>query len=191
MAGLATVSVETEILSVIRSLTDPSSMPNSVIVSIGAASTPFSIIRNGIIAFTYTVPTGGSAINRAIASDFGFSLSQAEEYKKTYGVSQSVRDAKIGQTTQLVLMSIVNEIKKAMAFYQQKFAEEESIRQMVLSGGTANLPGIDVFFTQSVGIETVIANPWRVIVGQELPAQLQEAAPEYTIAVGLAMREDE
>lgn len=196
LAGLSIVSIETEILSTIRPLifTPPQSgasntpFPTSIVVNIGAASTPFAILKDETIVFTYSVPTGGLAINRAIAADFGFSLSQAEEYKKTYGVAKTPTGGRIGQTTTLVLASIMNEIKKAIAFYTEKHKGEDLVRQIVLSGGTAKLPGIDAFFAQQVGIETVIANPWKVIVNQEVPAELQEAAPEYTIAVGLALK---
>jgi type IV pilus assembly protein PilM len=131
---------------------------------------------------------GGSAINRAIATDFGLTLQQAEEYKKVYGVSGKSLGGKIGQATEPILNSILMEVKKSLAFYSQKYKDEGPIRQILLSGGTAKLPGIDLFFANNSGIETAIANPWKVLSSQTIPKEVLDNASDYTIAVGLAMR---
>ena len=81
-AGFTISSMETEILSAIRSLVSGESFPTSLIINIGAVSTSFAIIRKGIMVFTYSMSVGGAAINRAIAADLGLTSSQAEEYKK-------------------------------------------------------------------------------------------------------------
>lgn len=188
MAGLTVAAIETEILSAIRALILPN-FPNTLIVHIGALSTSIAIVKDGILASAYAISAGGTAISRAIAADFGFSLSQAEEYKKTYGISSESVGAKIGQSTAPVLMTIVTEIKKALAFYNEKYKGESAVQQVLLSGGSAKLPGIDVFFAQSTGIETAIANPLHVLASQELPKDIVDNAPEYTIAIGLAMRD--
>lgn len=196
MAGLSLNAVETEILAAVRALsfTNMSNAtketPNTLIINIGALSTSMVIIKNGLIVFTYSVPTGGAAINRAIASDFGFTVAQAEEYKKVYGVSDKNLEGKIGKASKPILLSIMGELKKALAYYNEKY-KDSPIRQILLSGGSARLPGLDLLFAQNSGIETVIANPWKVISNQSLPKEIIENAANYTIAVGLAMREYE
>lgn len=196
MAGLSISSLETEVLSVVRALVPRvkqgnSSFPNSLIVHLGAVSTSLAIVRSGTIVFTYSISTGGSSINRAIAADFGFSASQAEEYKKAYGVSQDSLDGKIGKAATPILMSIITEIKKALAFYSEKYKNDFPIAQILLSGGTAKLPGIDLFFAKNLGIESAIANPWLVLSNQQVPKDILENAPDYTIAVGLAQKDYE
>ncbi|MCL5433253.1 MAG: type IV pilus assembly protein PilM [Patescibacteria group bacterium] len=201
MAGLTISCLESEILSAVRSLvvnpaTDPDKakianekiFPNTLIIHIGALSTSLAIINNGTIAFTYLIPTGGAAINRAIATDFGFSESQAEEYKKVYGVSTESLGGKIGKATMPILMTIVTEVKKAVAFYNEKYKSNSPIQQILLSGGTAKLPGVTTFFTQNCGIETAIANPWNILSSQQVPKEIIDNASDYTIAVGLAIR---
>ncbi len=197
MAGLTITTVETEILSAVRALNylpGNSKAVNTLtmlIIHIGAVSTALAIVKEGVIVFAYSIPTGGQAINRSIASDFGFTLSQAEEYKKVYGVSQKSLNGKIGKATTPILQSIAAEVKKAISFFNEKYKESNPIQQIVLSGGTAKLPDIELFFAQSCGIETVIANPWKVLADQTIPKEILENAPDYTIAVGLAMREYE
>ncbi len=188
MAGLSIATIETEIISTLRSLSEGSNFPNSVVVNIGAMSTALAVVKEGTMIFAYSVTTGGIAINRAIAVDFGFTLSQAEEYKKVYGVSSKTLGGKIGQSTIPILLSIVNEVKKALAFYNEKYKGDAPIQQILLAGGSAKLPGIDLFFAQSCGIETAIANPWHVLSNQEVPKELLDDASDYAVAIGLAMR---
>lgn len=189
MAGLEINSLETEILATIRSLVTDENFPTSLIVNIGAISTSFAIIRNGIMVFTYSMSLGGVAINRAIATDFGLTQQQAEEYKRVYGVSGKTLGGKIGKATEPILNSILTEIKKSIAFYSQKYKEDAPIRQILLSGGTAKLPGIELFFVNNSGIETAIANPWKILSSQKVPKAILDNASDYTIAVGLAMKD--
>ncbi|MDO8620796.1 MAG: type IV pilus assembly protein PilM [Candidatus Levybacteria bacterium] len=193
MAGLNIVSIETEILSAIRALVPFKANvnivpPTTVIISIGAVSTSLAIIKEGILVFTYSIPIGGIAINRAIESDFGLTLPQAEEYKKTYGFSKEGVGGKIGKSIEPILTSIAAEVKKSLAFYAQKYNNQSPIQQILLSGGTAKLPGIDLFFAQDTGIETAIGNPWKVLTSQEVPKDIIDQASDYSVAVGLAMK---
>ncbi len=194
MSGLSIVSIETEILATARSLIYPinpdqnQKLPTTLIISIGAVSTSLVIIKNGLLVFTYTIPLGGSAISRAIASDFGFTLDQAEEYKKVYGISKQNFEGKIGKASEPVLTSILTEVRKSLAFYKDNHGEDSTIQQVILSGGSAKLPGLDLFFAENLGIETVVANPWKALVSQQMPKDILDNSPDYSIAVGLAMR---
>lgn len=193
MAGLNVVSIETEILSVIRALVTQKkgtvgNFPPTIVINIGASSTALAIVKNGGLIFTYYIPVGGIAISRAIEVDLGLTLQQAEEYKKAYGVSKEGQSEKISKAIESILASILSEAKKALAFYSQKYKDDAPIQQILLSGGTARLPGIDLFFAENCGIETAIANPWKILVNKELSKEMITRASDYTIAVGLAMR---
>jgi type IV pilus assembly protein PilM len=191
MAGFQVNAMETEILATIRSLVLDESFPTSLVVNIGAISTSFAIVRAGAMVFTYSMSFGGAAINRAIATDFGLTPQQAEEYKRVYGISGKSLGGKIGQATEPILNSILGEIKKSISFYSQKYKDDSPIRQIILSGGTAKLPGIEMFFASNSGIETAIANPWKVLASQQMPKEILDNASDYAIAVGLAMKDYE
>ena len=188
MAGLSINSIETETLAIVRALA-PNNLPPTIIVSIGAINTSLAIIKDGILVLTYSIQTGGNAITRSIEVDFGLTPSQGEEYKKTYGFSKVGAGQKVGKSTEPILSSILLEIKKALAFYSQKYKDDAIIQQILLSGGTAKLPGIDLFFAENLGIETVVANPWKILANQQVPLEIQNGTADYTIALGLAMRD--
>ncbi|MDE2025013.1 MAG: type IV pilus assembly protein PilM [Patescibacteria group bacterium] len=190
LAGISIASLETEILSIIRSVIIGDQHPPTLVANIGAMNTSLAIVRNNMVAFTYSIATGGIALSRSIAADFGFSFQQAEEYKKAYGLVEGELGGKIGKATAPVLASILTEVRKAFAFYNEKFPTDP-VQQIILSGGTAKLPGLNTFFANNSGIETVVANPWKVLNSQEVPEEILNDAPEYALAVGLAMREYE
>jgi type IV pilus assembly protein PilM len=187
LSGININSLETEMLSLIRATVTTPDFPNSLLVNIGSLGTSIAIIQRGVLVFLYAIPLGGVAINRSIATEFEFTTIQAEEYKKAYGMDEKNFGGKIKVAIEPILLSMITEIKKALSFYIDKYKEEHPIKQIILSGGTARLPGIVQIFVQQTGIETVIANPWKALAIQNVPADLIEAGPEYTITVGLAI----
>jgi len=191
LAGLTIVSIETEILAIFRSLLSTKDTPTSLIANIGALSTTLGIMQNGMLVFNYSVPLGGIALTRAIASDFGMQADQAEEYKRVYGLSDKNFGGKVGKAIEPILISLLTEVKKAMTFYSEKYKNESPISQILLTGGSASLPGLAVYFAQNLGIESVLANPWKMLNIQKVPQQMESAGPEYSVAIGLALKEHE
>ena len=196
MAKLNVVAVETELLSILRVLTYQKNagvlFPPTIVLSIGSISTALALIKDGIVILIYSIPVGGMAIDRALQADLGLSYMQAEEYKKAYGVAKGEQYEKVGKTVALILSSVLTELKKVFAFYSQQYKEDVPIQQILLSGGTAKLPGIDMFFAENTGIETVIANPWKTILaeGGTINQDAKDNASDYIVAIGLAMRKD-
>lgn len=158
-----------------------------MIVSIGVKTTDLAILRDGVLTFTRSISAGGEALTRSIAQKFGFEFTQAEEYKKAYGVEADKVEGKILASVKPILDTIIGEIKRAVAFYQQKY-RDESIGTLLLNGGTARLPGMVVHLTEQVGIETQLANPWVGITKDVRFNVLDGEGPSFGIAVGLALR---
>ncbi len=193
MAGFTISAMETEIISTVRALsafTPLNSVTPSIIINIGAISTSLAIVVGNNLIFTYSLPIGGAAINRAISADFGLSSLQAEEYKKTYGIAKGPLGARIGKATEPILSSILSEVKKAIIYYSQKY-KDSRVEQIIISGETAKLPGIDAYFANGCRIGTTIANPWKFLSSSNIPKEILDKAPDYSIAVGLALRDYE
>lgn len=189
MAGLESVFMETEIIASSRALLEVLKPTSAIIIDIGASITNLGVFQGGILVVTYSIPTGGMALTRTIAQEFGFEIPQAEEYKKTYGLTEGVLEGKIAAAIKPVLNVILTEVKKAISFYQAKNFQDRQPRRIILSGGSAKLPELAVFFTQELGIEAEIANPWGKIKADEnlFKSQL-ENLPLYSVATGLALR---
>lgn len=190
LTGLSIVAIETELLAAARSLVSMQVSPTSLIIHVGSVSTALAIVQQGgNVVFTYNVSTGALAINRAIASDFGLTIAQAEEYKRTYGIAKDIFGKEVGKATYPILFAIAEEVKKVISYYATKTNQEDRVMQVILSGGTAKLPGLDVFFAEHCGIETLVGNPWKVLASQEIRRDVLQDAPEYAVAVGLNLKD--
>lgn len=188
LAELSAEAAETEIIATTRALTR--SVPNIhsvMIVSMGTQTTDIVIVRNGILTFTRSLSAGGDAITRALAQSLDFNLTQAEEYKRTYGVQPDKLEGKIAAAAKPITDTIVNELRRALVFYQEKY-KEDHVQLVLLSGGTARLPGMVVYLAQSLGVEVQLANPWVGVVRAPRFNVLTTEGPNFCVAVGLALR---
>jgi len=187
-ADLNVVGAETELLSLSRSLAPADK--TVVLVDFGALSTDIAIVKRGQLFFSRSVPTGGEAFTRAVAQSIGVSPEQAEEYKRTYGLSQGQLEGKIGQSLVPIIKVTVEEIKKAIHYYQLEI-RGEAPSCIILSGGTSSLPGIGTTLTQMLNLEVEVGNPFKNITIESSAAKnITQFAPLYAVAAGLAMRED-
>ena len=185
-AKLSVVGVETEMLSVVRSLAPMNQ--TALLIDFGARSTDLAIAKNGNLAFSRSIPTAGEAFTRAIAQSLGVAPAQAEEYKRTYGLSASQLEGKVGAAVDPIFRVVAEEIKKAIHFYQTE-EKGEVPTSLILSGGTAGMPEATVRLTKILGMEVVIGNPFaKLSVDAKTSQSLAPYAPLYSIAVGLAMR---
>ncbi len=193
-AGLVPIAFETELVAIVRSLsrrTDGEG-PTTLMMSIGASTTDLTIVDGGVIRFTRSIGTGGTALSRAISQELGFDLAQAEEYKKAYGLKEDQLEGKVMQTIKPVFDVIVNEVERVILSFQTH-NPSSVVKRVILTGGTAQLPGAEIYLAESLGVEVQIGDPW---VGIEIPRSRQDEVkrPEnrlqFAIAIGLAMKGD-
>lgn len=187
LATLNPQAIESEIISVHRALFPIlNTQTNNIIIHIGSSTTSIAVIKNGLINMAFSIGVGGLAITRAISVDLGIDLSQAENFKKVYGLSNDAFEGKIGKALTPILDSITGDLKKAMLLFKEK--NSSIINQVVLSGGTALLPGIDVYFTNALSTQVAISNVWKVYGISNVPEQVMLDAPSYNVVIGLALR---
>jgi len=186
LAEITATAAETEIIATARALVR--SLPNVksiLVVSMGAQTTDVGILRGGILAFTRSIPAAGDAITRAIGQGLDFSSPQAEEYKRTYGLQTDKLDGKIVLAAKPIMDSVVGELRRALAYYQEKF--KEPIQSVVLSGGTVRIPGMVTYLAQELGVEVLLGNPWAGITRDARFNVLTSEGPNFCVAVGLAL----
>ncbi|HVZ11776.1 MAG TPA: type IV pilus assembly protein PilM [Patescibacteria group bacterium] len=187
--GLTAESIETEITAVHRSLSPllTASTFTNMIVHIGATATTIAIIRAGIIKMVFSINVGGVSLTRSISIELGIDMVQAENYKKAYGLNPNAFEGKIARVLEPVLRSVVGDIKKAILSFREKY-NNESIKQVILSGGSALLPGIDVMLTNALSTQVVLGNSIAAYNIQNAPSELQVEVPSYNVVFGLALR---
>ncbi len=187
LAGLTPVAVETELIALVRALAPVDK--TVMLVDIGAASTDISISRDGLLSFSRSIPIAGEAFSRAVTQGLGVTAAQGEEYKKTYGLEASQLEGKVKGVLEPVLRMVVDEIKKAINYYQTE-EKGEVPSAVIISGGTTGMPEIITSLSSLLGMEVLIGNPFaRLNLDPETAKKLAPYAPLYSVAVGLALRE--
>ena len=188
-AALTAVSLETETTAVVRALVQRiEGSPTTLIISIGASTTDLTIIENTQINFTRSIATGGSALARGVANDLGFETDQAVEYMKTYGLDSTQLEGKVMQSIKPIFDVIVNEVRRALAYYSGRYPSKP-VKRVVLAGGTAKLPGVVIYLAEVLGLEVQMGNPWDGIgLPPNISKKLIDEGTSYSVAVGLALK---
>lgn len=186
-ADLQLVSLETEAFALERSLigNDPSPV---LLIDIGASATDMSVIANGIPVLNRSIDVGGDALTRAIMNSLSIDHARAEQFKRDFGMTHSTANDQIPKTLEFVVGSIINEVKYCLNLYQSQ--EPKPVEKIVLAGGSAFLASLPEYLTRILNTKVIIGDPWaRIVCPAELQPMLQEIAPSFAVAIGLAMRE--
>jgi len=98
-------------------------------------------------------------------------------------------EGKVMQAIKPIFDVVVNETRRALAFYAGKHAEIP-VKRVVVTGGTAKLPGLVIYLAEALGLEVQIADPWHGIsLPPNVSQHLREEGPSYAVATGLALKE--
>lgn len=184
---LTPLVIETSLLSSLRIL-NQQLREFSLLVEIGDTSTDIAIIQNGKLKQSSSVPTAGQALTRAISQNLSLSEQQAKQYKHVYGLERDQLEGKIALAMKEPMTTIVNHIIKNIRF-AKNLSRNGRIEQIVLTGGTALMPGLTSYLVNQLNIEVNLANPYEECLNTNLPQQLIQAGPRFAPAIGLAVRE--
>jgi len=184
--GIEVKALETEVIAAIRSLFRREDQSISLVCHFGATSVGLAVVHLSRLAMTHSVPVAGLALTRAIESGLGLDASRAEEYKRTYGLDGAQLEGKVRGAMLPVMERVLSEIRKTLQF----FATQRSgvaVQRVILSGGSAHLPGLATYMAELLALEVVVGNPFE---GMEGRVKLPGDYAAYSVCVGLAEREE-
>ena len=168
-----------------------SQLPNSgreqtvMIVDIGASMMHINVLHNNKSVYIREQSFGGGQLTQEIQRRFGLSLEEAEIAKRKGGLPESF-DAEVLQP---FVQSLAMEVSRALQFFTSS-TQYNRVDYIVLAGGCAAIPAIDVMVQDRTQVNTLVANPFHNMVISTRFKQQQAAidAPALLIACGLAMR---
>jgi type IV pilus assembly protein PilM len=192
LAGLELESLETEAFGLIRSLIGKD-RSTSMIVDIGAVRTNIIIVENGIPYVTRSLDLGGITLTRVMAKAVDVSLREAEQMKRDVKSVQTIYPGEgIPKIFATAIAPLLTELRYSMNLYagQDGLHHGAAVEKIILTGGTAALPSLSLYFAKELGIRTYVGDPWaRVAYQDEMRPLLDEIGPRFSVAVGLAMRD--
>lgn len=188
MAGLEPIALETEAIANVRSISNSTGNANSIILDFGAQTTDLTVMSDGNLLFSQTLSTGSDALTKAIMEDYSFTKDQAEQYKRTYGIDKTQLEGRLADTLKPITNLIVEEVRRAISFYRTR-SVGDAPNKVLMVGDGAKLPGLAAYMTKSLGVESIIGNPWNNIdLGDRFAQELAVGAPGYSVVVGLALK---
>jgi type IV pilus assembly protein PilM len=180
-------ALEAEIFALSRPLVKNEEMVLAII-DIGARSTTCNILEKGNLKISHSFNISGNELTEVLSRSMKIDYEKAEELKKiagllgVEGVEKDVRKICLP-----LIDAILAEIKKTFQSFRQRGGNE--VQKIILSGGSALMPGLKEYFSEEFGKEVEIANPFANISFPPILGDiLKEMAPSYAVAVGLAMK---
>jgi Tfp pilus assembly PilM family ATPase/Tfp pilus assembly protein PilN len=169
-------------------------------VNIGASMLDLSIARLGktpTLGFTRSVPVAGNEITRCIQDRAGVeSFEEAERIKKQQvvlrtveaeeGAEQKSVHEEASEAAMFITDRLIAELRRSLDFYISQ-PEGMAIDALYLSGGQAQLPNLDNYIEEKLGLPVEVTeqtkNPAIALLGQDA----KKLTP-FLIAIGLGLQ---
>jgi len=179
-------SFEIEVFSNIRSSLSHDVAP-VLLMDFGASKTKISIVESGIVRLFHVVNRGSQDITRNISQSLAISFKEAENLKRKVGIDATV-DPRTSEIARLSIDYIFSDTNSVVLAYEKKY--NKSISKVILTGGGSRMRGLLEYAILSFHTEVIYSNPFSKI---ESPAFLEQvletSGPEFSVAIGLALRQ--
>lgn len=173
--------LEVEIFSLAR-LVDVGPSEAFILFDVGGRNTNITLFSGGFIVKTYNFPVSGEGFSRRIAQSSGISLADAERIKREVGL----KDEQTRHAIEPFLRNVIEKIQKI-------FEEHKNINKIVITGGSAQMPGLIDFLRSSLSQisfkgEVSLVNPWKYVEAPTLPDGIKKKlSATYAVAIGLTL----
>ena len=200
-AGIILSGIDLEAFALLRALQAPQdgvgSDPSAalVAVAIGHERSTFAVSDGRVCEFTRVLDWGGSALNVAIARAIDAAPSEVEGFKRALALTDEMvpdglnadQAKKAREAIRRAIQSFARELVSSLQYYQNQ-PGSLGIGEIVLTGGTAHLPGISGELERMIGVRVRVGDPLaRMKVSKKVgePEQIGSLA----VAIGLGIED--
>jgi len=177
---------EIEVFSSTRAILEGVQGP-VMIFDMGASTTKLYIEERGLIRHSHTINRGSQDITANIARTLNISTEEAEVVKRSIGMGKTADGIDLSEAASIVAGDIFSEANRFLFEFQKK--TNQNIKSVFLIGGGSALRGFRDLAAQNFKVEVISGNPFeKVEVPAFLENVLRETGPEFTVAVGAALR---
>lgn len=201
LAGVTTQEVDLVPFALSRALVSGPALTGTIAaIDIGAKTTTVVIVQNGVPHFVRIIPTGGDDLSQALRSGLEADAETADHLKRTVGLASVTALAgpgawsapPAGTDAAGIIADVIGEQLVSLRNTLNYFANtrpKDPVRQIILTGGGAQLPGLSGSLAEITGIPVGAGDPFASVVlkGGVDPASLADGAARFTVALGLAL----
>jgi type IV pilus assembly protein PilM len=165
-------------------IVNPEDAQVNALVNIGASLMNINVLINGQMSFVRDQFFGGHNLTEEIQKEHKISY-QAAEQMKLENFSGVNADA-----LERFYVGLTSELVRSLDFYAANHAEFP-VQKILLSGGTALIPGIASEIEQRLGIEAAVLHPFKniKIANRKFDSEyLERIGPMMVVPLGLALR---
>ena len=196
-AGLKLASIDLEAFAILRALAPPPAPePASsafVVVSVGHHRTTFAVSDGQSCQFTRVLEWGGQSLDGAIAKALDLSPSEAKPIKLALSLAEpsipaGLTSEQAEQVREAVVRAVhefARELVSSLQFYQSQ-PGSLGIGEIVLTGGTAQLPGFAAELSRLLGVRVRVGDPLgQIEVGKKVDREQQLGSLAAAIGLGI------
>jgi type IV pilus assembly protein PilM len=185
--GLQGVSFEIEVYSSIRATISRDLSP-MMFIDMGAGITKLALVEQGIIKNVHIISRGSQEITIALSRALNISIAKAEKMKREIGLAgRDEESRKISALIESATSYIFTEANRVLLGYQNK--NNKTVSKIVLTGGGVLLKGLPEYTKKWLEAEVVFGDSFaKVETPAFLQAVLTDAGPEFSVAIGLALK---
>ena len=184
--GIESNSFELEIFSNIRSSFSHDVAP-VLLIDFGASKTKLTIVEAGIVKLFHVVNRGAQDITSNISSSLNISFDEAEKLKRSVGLDAR-ENKEAAEIAKLSVDYIFSETNNVVLAFEKKY--NKNISKIVFSGGGSLLRGLLEYSISSFHTEVIHSDPFsKVEAPSFLEPILKTSGPEFSVAVGLALKQ--
>ena len=154
-------------------------------LDVGATTTNINVVHNNRSVYTRDHVFGGRQLTEEIQRRYGLSYEEAGLAKKQGGLPDNYQT----DVLRPFMEAMCQEIMRALQFFYSA-SPFNSVDQIVLAGGCAQIAGIDELVAARIGVPAIVANPFASMSlnSRIKPQLLSNDAPSLMICTGLALR---
>lgn len=185
-AGLDLVYLEIEGLALTRVLigTDPTP---TAIIDIGSRSTNIIIADQGSLRMNSQTDFAGGTLTQAISNGLNIDVRRAEKLKKQRGLQGEGGERELSTLMHPYIDAIIGEVEKLREKYES--SNNTKLERLIISGGTALLPGIQDYIKKQISLPIIRANPFsKIEYAKDLEPIIRDIGPVLSVATGLGVR---
>ena len=159
------------------------------IIDMGASSTRVAIVQYGVVKRLRTINKGSFQITEQIRRSRSVEFAAAEELKKTVGLLGTVENGQdaVSQIVRSQLSGIWREVMDIMTRFERDY--NRAISKIILTGGGSRMLGLKDFVAELYTGDIEFADPFQKVDNPPfLDEVLESTGPEFSVAVGLALK---
>ena len=179
-------SFEMEIFSNIRSSFGYDLAP-VMFMDFGASKTKLFIVEAGVVRVFHVVNRGSRDITNNISSSLAITFSEAEKIKRSVGLDASA-NPEVADIVRLSVDYIFSDTNSVVLAYEKKY--NRNISKIIMVGGGSLTKGLLEKAKESFHTEVFYGAPFdKTEAPAFLAPVLSLSGPEFSVAVGLALRQ--